>query len=350
MAKSIDTLYEEADHHYYDGALDKAADLYKQILKREPRHQAALHSMGIIHYDQDDYRPAIDYMLQALVEDPSDTYVHSNLGKSLYGLHHMGEKQRAAEIAQHWMKQFPDNEIAQHMGAAVTGLSTPGRASNAYVTQTFDEFADTFDDKLEELRYQAPALIAAALTEYLPKGTPGLRIMDAGCGTGLCAEHLQPIARRIDGIDLSAEMLAKARERNAYARLDQGDLGALLSKRAGRYDCVVAADVLCYFGDLEAILDSFYRCLRQPGWLAFSLETGKTPRKSEGAKKPQRRIPNFKLEISGRYVHSRHYIEQAVSDAGFTLMSLQSKTLRTEYGKPVKGVVVIAVNGDEDEA
>lgn len=339
MPKSIEDLYEEADRLYYDGDLDKAASVYGKILKKDPFHQGALHSLGIIHYDQDDYRPAIDYMLKALEVTPDDQYVHSNLGKSLYGLHYMGEADDAVRLAREWMAAYPDNRIAQHMGAAVTGGEPPERASDDYVAQTFDEFADTFDDKLEELNYRAPALIAAALGEYLPAGEQDLRILDAGCGTGLCAQELAPFAARIDGIDLSAEMLEKAREREAYARLDQGDLGTLLARRKARYDVIVAADVLCYFGALEPIMQSFYDGLRDPGWLCFSLETAKKKGKA-------RRGQGYRLEVSGRYVHDRDYVGEVLGKAGFTLLSMMTKTLRTEYGQPVPGVVVLAVKGD----
>ena len=178
MAETIDSLYEEADRLYYDGELDQASGVYKRILEIDPNYQPAIHSLGIIHYDQDDYGPASDYMQRALELDPEDVYVHSNLGKSLYGMVHMGERKKAQKIARKWMKAFPDNRIARHMGAAVTGDTVPDRANDDYVAQTFDEFADTFDAKLEELDYRAPQLLAEALARHVDK--KGLRILDAG--------------------------------------------------------------------------------------------------------------------------------------------------------------------------
>ena len=328
MPDTVESLYEEADRLYYDGALDQAAEVYKRILEIDPDYQPAVHSLGIIHYDQDDYGPAVDYMQRALALDPEDVYVHSNLGKSLYGMVHMGDRDKAEAIARDWMREFPRNRIARHMGAAVTGDSLPDRANDAYVAQTFDEFADTFEEKLEELEYKAPALLAEALKRHVEG--EGLRILDAGCGTGLCAPLLAPMARRLEGIDLSEEMLALARKRKLYKRLDKAELTGALASRAGRYDVVVAADVLCYFGALEAVFKAMRKSLKKGGLLALTLETEDLPQP-------------FQLNISGRYAHDGSYVETALTDAGFDIAEQKVETLRTEYAEPVTGLVLVAV-------
>lgn len=327
MTASVDKLYEEADRLYYDDKLDEAAALYAKILETDPDHQGALHSLGIIHYDRDDYGPAVDYMLKALLQDPEDVYVHSNLGKSLYGMVHMGDKKTAKRIAREWASDYPDNRIALHMAAAVTGDGLPDRANDDYVAQTFDEFADTFDTKLEELSYRAPELLAEALARHVD--ADDLRILDAGCGTGLCAPHLRPMARRLDGIDLSEEMLAHARKRKLYDRLSKAELTGALLNRSKRYDVAVAADVLCYFGELASVFAATAGALRAEGLFAFTLET-------------HRKAKAFDLGISGRYTHSAKYVRKCLSDAGFDLVESEEQKLRTEYAVPVMGLVVVA--------
>lgn len=327
MTASVDKLYEEADRLYYDEKLDEAAALYKKILAVDPDHQAALHSLGIIHYDRDEYEPAVEYMLKALEQDPEDVYVHSNLGKSLYGMVHMGQKKLAKRIARQWAKDYPDNRIALHMAAAVTGDGLPDRANDDYVAQTFDEFADTFDSKLEELSYRAPELLAAALTRHAEGAD--FRILDAGCGTGLCAQYLRPMARKLEGIDLSEEMLAHARKRKLYDRLSKAELTNALLTRSKRYDIAVAADVFCYFGDLSAVFAALGNALRPEGLFAFTLET-------------HRKTKDFELGISGRYTHSAKYVRKSLSNAGFELIEAGEDQLRTEYALPVMGLVVVA--------
>ena len=43
-----------------------------------------------------------------------------------------------------------------------------------------------------------------------------VKILDAGCGTGLCGPLLKPWARRLVGVDLSGGMLEKARALQLY--------------------------------------------------------------------------------------------------------------------------------------
>ena len=332
MKDDPDDLYEQADVHYYAGRLDDAEALYHRILEIDPIHQGALHSIGIVRYDQDDYAPAIRYFLKALDVDPTDQYVHSNLGKALYGLHHAGSREDAVVVARQWAADYPDNPIAAHMVAAVTGKDMPDRANSAYVRKTFDEFAESFETKLEELEYRAPALIVDAMTPYFGK-PKNLHILDAGCGTGLCAPLLKPLAKRLDGIDLSGEMLAIAKKKKLYDRLDEGDLSATLAKRKKTYDGIVAADVLCYFGDLSDILDRFHASLKPGGLLGFSVQRNRGKTK-------------YVLETSGRYCHGKGYVADILERNGFTVLSNKRETLRTEYGNPVEGRVLIARKED----
>lgn len=332
MKDDPEDLYEQADVHYYAGRLDEAEELYHRILKVDPDHQGALHSIGIVRYDQDDYAPAIRYYLKALDVDPADQYVHSNLGKALYGLHHAGSREDAIEVARQWAKDYPDNPIAAHMVAAVTGRNLPERANSAYVRKTFDEFAESFEAKLEELEYRAPALIVESLTRYLSRAK-NLTLLDAGCGTGLCGPLLKPLARTLDGIDLSREMLDVARKKKLYNRLDEGDLGELLAKRKKTYDAIIAADVLCYFGDLSKILGQFYKALKPGGLVGFSVQRNRG--KSE-----------YILDTSGRYSHAKTYAADTLEALGFSVLADTKEVLRTEYGNPVEGRVIVARKPD----
>ena len=61
-----------------------------------------------------------------------------------------------------------------------------------------------------------------------------LDVLDAGCGTGLCGPLVAPYARRLSGVDLSAGMLARAKEKNVYDALVQGELTEYLRGQHGR--------------------------------------------------------------------------------------------------------------------
>ncbi len=86
----------------------------------------------------------------------------------------------------------------------------PGPDHDRELTQAFDAQAAQFERAPVQ---KDPAMLArlAALVG-LP---PGSRVLDAGCGPGLVGEALLEAGYRVHGVDLSAEMVRRARERCA---------------------------------------------------------------------------------------------------------------------------------------
>ena len=134
------------------------------------------------------------------------------------------------------------------MLAACTGRDVPPRASQGFVVGIFDVFAASFESKLASLSYRAPALVAAMLEDSGLQPSKSLDVLDAGCGTGLCGPLVAPYARRLTGVDLSAGMLARAKEKNVYDALVQGELTEYLRGSSDAFDLIVSADTLVYFG------------------------------------------------------------------------------------------------------
>ena len=164
-------------------------------------------------------------------------------------------------IFEEWLKEEPDNPIARHMLAACSGRDVPQRASDRYVEQTFDSFAASFDAKLARLSYRAPALVAAMLEDSGLAPTKSLDVLDAGCGTGLCGPLVAPYARRLVGVDLSAGMLTRAKEKNVYDELYKVELTEYLRDQREAFDVIVSADTLVYFGDLRRRPDGRRQCV-----------------------------------------------------------------------------------------
>ena len=86
----------------------------------------------------------------------------------------------------------------------------------------------SFEAKLESLSYRAPELVAAALADAGLAADGRFEILDIGCGTGLCGPLLRPYASRLVGVDLSAGMLAHARQKEVYTELVQCELTEFL--------------------------------------------------------------------------------------------------------------------------
>ena len=239
----------------------------------------------------------------------------------------------ALALLRHWRDLFPDDPAPRHRLAAWSGDDAPARASDAYVVDLFDRYADSFERHLlDDLDYRAPWAIGARIAGILGAPAADLDVLDAGCGTGLCAPLLRPYARRLAGVDLSPRMVDKARARGAYDELAVAELTAFLDAHPGAYDLIVSADTLVYFGALEAAGRAFARALRPGGWLAFSAERADAGAAPDG----------YRLEASGRYSHTRDYLADTLSRAGFELPSIDSATLRREQDRPVAGHVVLA--------
>jgi predicted TPR repeat methyltransferase len=366
-SRTLDQIILDAEEHYRRGRLVKAAADYDAALALEADNLDALEWRGEIAVQLDDYDTAIEtlgrartlrgddafaeytnlglsyYELnmpaeavetlwRAVRKDPTDFVSHSNLGKALYDLHAAGETAEAERIAAEWLRRFPDLPDARHIGAAVSGLGLPDRANAAYVEDIFNDYAPIFDEKLAELGYRAPALILQALAPHLPPPARDLFVLDAGCGTGLCAPLLTPYARRLDGVDLSPKMLEKAAAKELYDRLEKADLTEFLGGAPEEYDLIVAADVLCYFGDLAEVLAGFATALAPTGRLGFSVERWADPADGDG----------YFLNQSGRYKHDWDYVARIVDESGLIPIDRTEQVLRSEYGEPVHGIVVTA--------
>lgn len=242
--------------------------------------------------------------------------------------HYAENREKAAQWYGRYLELAPGDPEASHMLASLGAIATPPRAGDAYVRGLFDNFASDFDRLLvEELYYKAPDHIFAEVMPLLPPGAGGMNILDLGCGTGLAGEKFRPLARYLTGIDLSREMIKKARARRIYDSLRAEDITQALRRTRARYDLVVASDVLVYFGDLEEILRAVAGVLADGGMFAFSVETWEEP--------------DFALTESGRYAHNPDYVEHVADRCGLEELSGQDMVLRLESGQPVDGYVTV---------
>lgn len=118
---------------------------------------------------------------------------------------------------------------------------------NAYRLETprdnetyYDEFASTYDsDFAAALGWEYPKAIASIYREHATSAD--LPIADIGCGTGLVAEALNCKPDEIDGIDISEEMLERARGKSLYRATIAADLTADLGVIKNDYGAVISA-------------------------------------------------------------------------------------------------------------
>lgn len=315
---------------------DEAFETYGKLLQEAPTFARGHYLMGLFlrnfaqnveHIEQ-----SVECFRTAFRLDQRNVRALGALGASLYAL---GRHDDAREVYQDWLLREPDNPIPRHMLAATGGAQVPPRAEDAYVRDVFDSFAESFDEQLlKNLDYRAPQVLTDALKSVLAAADGSLDILDAGCGTGLCAPLLRAQARHLVGVDLSGGMIEKARARGGYDELVVAELTAYMQAHPDAYDVVISADTLIYFGELMPVLTAAHAALRPGGWLGFTLEV----LEGDGDR--------VELSSSGRYRHTRGHTQAAMEAAGFDGITIGVDTLRKEAGQMVSGWIVLARRGE----
>lgn len=94
------------------------------------------------------------------------------------------------------------------------------------------------------------------LLSWLPETMTGMRLLDAGCGTGALALEAASRGAEVVAIDLSAQLVALAAERAAShpaAQRIRFCAGDMLAPEFGRFDYVVLMDSIIHYRAADAI-------------------------------------------------------------------------------------------------
>lgn len=252
------------------------------------------------------------------------------------------DKPRFEQSLRKWLVVNPSNAIAQHLLLSLE--TTPNqqlesRASDQYVREVFDRFASHFEQSLSELDYRAPVVIKDIIEQIFDKESlPLNRVLDGGCGTGLCGTFLRSYSRFLHGVDLSTGMLSEARAKSLYDELTESELTAFLSQEKSGdgkpgYNLIVICDTVNYFGDLTDLLRNAYQSLEAGGWLVFTIETLTDTSTPTG----------YKLNPTGRYSHDPLHVASLLRHAGFHQSQSQAAVLRRQAGHEVLGHIVWAM-------
>lgn len=99
---------------------------------------------------------------------------------------------------------------------------------------------------------------------------PGIRVLEIGCGTGLFSEMFAQTGAKLVAVDISSDLLEKARERGLPK-----DKVQFLEKRfedcdvEGPFDAVIGSSVLHHL-DIEVALSKIYNLLKPGGVMSFA--------------------------------------------------------------------------------
>ncbi len=279
------------------------------------------------------WKNALENGWQAVEKSGGEESHHINFGYLLYEAKLEKQDSLCAKYVKIWQEKYGENKIVLHTSKALSDGRSEDVAPAEYVRNIFDVFAPDFEQVLHGLEYHAPDLIFRFLQEiYGAKRYFGLRILDAGCGTGLCGKFLKKYAsfRGLIGVDLSSGMLKEAAAKKIYNQLICQDIIEHLECQKSSYDLIVAADVFTYIGDMEKLFSALYDSLKKNGRVIFTV--------SENSINDS----DWFLHASGRFLHSIKYVENLLEKNGFLEEKISREKLRNEGDSEVFGYVISA--------
>jgi magnesium-protoporphyrin O-methyltransferase len=132
------------------------------------------------------------------------------------------------------------------------------RERRAWIGEYFDRTAAdawkalTSDAPVSRVRATVRAgrdRMRSTLLAWLPADMRGLRVLDAGCGTGTASIELARRGAEVVAIDLSATLVQHARERAAEQGVTSIDFrsGDMLDPALGEFDYAVAMDSIIHY-------------------------------------------------------------------------------------------------------
>jgi len=238
-----------------------------------------------------------------------------------------------------------ENTDAKHMLATITADATMKRASNSYVKNLFDNYAQNFEHSLvEELGYDGYARLRRGFDrafgdrESVPTFSS---VIDAGCGTGLVGEQFRNISSYLIGVDLSETILDEAEKLrpNLYNERIVGDVTEIIRGKKP-VSLIVAADSFIYFGDLDPLFDSIQEGLDDNGYVAFTLENVST--EDELILEESKPDWRWQLTASGRFAHRKKYVSTVGYTHDLTVVHYENLDgFRHEHGKDVRGHIFV---------
>ncbi len=327
---------EKAESHHFEtqsnmaacylkkGAFKSAKKHYLNALELIPNDMEILFNLGVIETELGNTDSAIQYYQKALHIQPNFYAAHNNLGVAFLA------KQHIAFALQHFKEAArlqPENSSLQYTIQALSQNQRLLAAPADYIKSLFNSYADHYDQHLlTALDYQVPQHFHRILKMKNPAPS-SLRVLDLGCGTGLCGSLLKPFAKVLTGVDLSEKMLETARDKNIYDLLECDDFNAYLAKQNAAFDLIIAGDALVYIGNLTSLFQHVHHALHKNGLFIFNAEISDNE--------------DYKMNQSGRFAHQKKYIEALAKKNHLNVLHYEKAITRLQNNEPVYGHIFV---------
>jgi len=304
------------------GVKDKALALARESTQLSPDAAPAAAVLGEALLAAGHLPAAIGELQRSLRLDPELAGARYLLGCAWL---EAGEMEKALD-AFHAAGDDTAPDLAAKIHEAELARSRP-RSDARYVRHLFDQFSADYDVRmLGQLAYSAPSILRQLAALLGVDSHRRHAILDLGCGTGLAGAAFQDLADVLHGVDLSPAMVARARARGIYDRLEVSDLEAAFAGAEPAYDLILAADTLVYLGDLANVFSGVAKSLLPAGLFLFTVEA------AQGE--------DYELGPKRRWRHSEAYLRASAACANLDVAGLIACQPRSEAGNPVEGFAV----------
>jgi len=342
------------------GDIERAKLCYMHCLRLDPNHASAHHGLGTIYSDDTkEQQKALEYFRRALSLDPSIAEAHFGYGAILItlgnpeGLKHLehayllnpsqpgllnklgigyfkfGKTQDAIVRLKAALKQDPDDNEVKYFLTIAEGRKPDKELEEQYVEEIFNKFSGGFEQHLvERLGYKIPTISREMILQIYGSDRKFMHMVDLGCGTGLGGHAFRDCTEQLTGIDLSEKMLQEAARKNVYDRLLHGEVITVLEKLDDFFDFFLAADMIVYFQELEALFESIRKKSAPGAVLVFSTESYDDHE-------------DFIIRESGRIAHNSRYIHRLADSANIKIVAEQRLPLRKEHENWIEGDLYI---------
>ena len=321
----IEALNNLAIVHRRLNQTSQAISLYKNAISLSPNFVEANYNLGKSYWDEGQYEDAKACFQRVLEIDPKHALATHEMGN--YYLK-MGDKENAVACFEQYLSLAPDDNCGARLKLSYLNAGEmPERQPEQLVKQTYEKKARTWDADVEriDMAFLGPQHVQTAINQQLPDATD-LAILDIGCGTGLCASYLKPIAKILRGVDLSEHMLAIARGKALYDQLVCDDIIHYLETYDDMYDLIVGSGVLIFFGDLSGMLKAVASRLNSDACFIFTLY------ESNDA--------DIEIRDNMHFAHSEQYIRTIAAQSGLNVVKIEPVVHEYEHEQPQPGFIV----------
>ena len=129
-----------------------------------------------------------------------------------------------------------------------------------------------YNKDMVEWDYTAPLHAANLLNQY--SIDKKIKILDAGCGSGLVGKELKKLGyTNIVGVDFSQNMLDLV-NKEIYQHLEIIDLNENLKYQDNHFDAITCVGTFTYGHVKAKTLDEFIRITKQKGLICFTINEG----------------------------------------------------------------------------